>query len=53
MKKSIDVCIAIIDSDYKDKIGMALLNHPIEDFNVQARDRITQLTLEIFKTLAV
>ena len=34
-----------IDSDYRGEIGVILINHGDEDFEVQAGDKIAQLVL--------
>ena len=51
MKKFIDVGASVIDSDYRDEIGVALFQHSEEDFNVKVGDKIAQLILEKIKLL--
>ena len=40
----------VVDSDYQGEIKVVLFNHSVEDFKVQASDRIAQLILERIKT---
>ena len=53
VKKFIDMGAGVIDSDYRDEIGIVLFNHSAMDFPVQVGDKIAQLILEKIKTLAV
>ena len=53
VKKFIDVCAGVIDSDYRAQIGVTIFNHSAVEFPVQVGDRIAQLILEKIKTPAV
>ena len=46
----IDVGAGVVDSDFRGEIKVILFNHFVEDFPVQAGDRITQLILELIDT---
>ena len=46
----IDVGVGIVDSDFQGEIKVILFNHSMEDFLVQAGDRIAQLILEHIDT---
>lgn len=39
-------CTGILDSDYRDEVGVALINHGTEQFEVKRGDRIAQMILE-------
>ena len=43
----------VIDSDYRGEIGVLMLNHSAENFQVQVGDRIAQFILGKIKTLGV
>jgi dUTP pyrophosphatase len=45
-KKGIDVLAGVIDEDYRGEIGVILINHGSEDFNVLVGDRIAQMVFE-------
>ena len=42
----IDVGVGVVDLGYRGEIKVILFNHSVEDFKVQAGDRIAQLILE-------
>ena len=46
----IDVGASVVDSDFWGEIEVILFNHSVEDFPVQAGDRIAQLILERIDT---
>ena len=46
----IDVGAGVVDSDFRGEIKVILFNHSVEDFPVQASDRIAQLILERIDT---
>lgn len=46
LKKGIDVGAGVIDSDYRNAIGVILFNHSDEDFEVNVGDRIAQIIFE-------
>ena len=46
----IDVGAGVVDSDFRGEIKVILFNHFVEDFPVQAGDRIAQLILERIDT---
>ena len=46
----IDVGAGVVNSDFRGEIKVILFNHFVEDFPVQAGDRITQLILELIDT---
>ena len=50
IKKFIDVGAGVIDSDYRGKLGVILLNFGEEHFMVNMGDRIAQLIFEKIKT---
>ena len=50
IRNFIDVGAGVVDSDYRGEIKVILFNHSVEDFAVQAGDRIAQLILERIKT---
>ena len=50
IKNFIDVGAGIVDSDYQGKIKVVLFNHFVEDFTIQAGDRVAQLILERIET---
>ncbi len=39
-------CVGIIDSDFREEVGVALVNHGDNQFEVKRGDRIAQLVLE-------
>lgn len=45
-KYGIDVLAGVIDSDYRDELGVILLNTGKEDYTIQKGDRIAQLVVE-------
>lgn len=45
-KYSIDVFAGVIDSDYRDKIGVILYNASKKDFTVKKGDRVAQIIFE-------
>ena len=50
IKKSIDVVAGVVDRDYRGEIGVVLINHSDNDFEVNVGDRIAQMILEQIKT---
>ena len=44
-KSGIDVMAGVIDSDYRGEIGVILINHGDEDFQVNHGDRIAQMII--------
>ena len=50
IRNFINVGARVVDSDYRGEIKVVLFNHSVEDFNVQASDRIAQLILERIET---
>ena len=46
LKKGIDVGAGVIDSDYRNSIGVILFNHSDQPFEVNVGDRIAQLIFE-------
>ena len=46
----IDVGVGVVNSDFRGKIKVILFNHSVEDFPIQAGDRIAQLILERIDT---
>ena len=50
IRNFIDVGVEVLDSDYWGEIKVVLFNHSVEDFPVQAGDRIAQLILERIET---
>ena len=50
IKNFIDVGAGVVDSDYRGEVKVILSNHSVEDFPVQAGDRIAQLILERIET---
>ena len=46
LKRSIDVGAGVVDSDYRSEVGVILVNHGDQDFEVKMGDRIAQLILE-------
>ena len=49
-KKSIDVAAGVVDYDYRGNVGVILVNHADEPFEVKVGDRIAQLILEKIAT---
>jgi dUTP pyrophosphatase len=45
-KSGIDVLAGVIDNDYRDPIGVILINNGNNTFNVKSGDRIAQLIIE-------
>lgn len=45
-KKGINVGAGVVDSDYRNEIGVVLFNHSNENFTVNKGDRIAQLIFE-------
>lgn len=50
LKKGITTGAGVIDSDYRNSIGVILFNHSDEEFRVSKGDRIAQLILELIYT---
>lgn len=46
VKKGINVMAGVIDTDYRGKLGVVLVNHGYDSFEVSVGDRIAQLILE-------
>ena len=49
-KSGIDVMAGVIDSDYRGEIGVILINHGDEDFQVSHGDRIAQMIITPYVT---
>ena len=50
IRNFINVGVGVVDSDYQGEIKVVLFNHSVEDFKVQAGDRVAQLILERIET---
>ncbi|MCV6575237.1 MAG: dUTP diphosphatase, partial [Cohaesibacter sp.] len=50
LKKAIDVGAGVVDTDYRDELGVLLFNFSDSDFTVNLGDRIAQLIVEKIKT---
>ena len=50
LKKFIDVGAGVVDRDYRGDVGVVLLNHGDQEFQVKMGDRIAQLILEKIDT---
>jgi len=50
VKKAINVMAGVIDADYRGLLGIVLINHGKEAFDVKIGDRIAQLILERIAT---
>ena len=53
VKKSIDIGAGVVDEDYRDEIGVVLINNGNQHFTVKQSDRIAQLILEKVSTPSV
>ena len=51
-KYGIDVLAGVIDSDYRDDVGVILINHGSADYNVLVGDRIAQIVFHQYGSLA-
>ncbi len=49
-KKGIDVMAGVIDSDYRGEIGVILINHGDDDFQINHGDRIAQMIITPYHT---
>lgn len=49
-KSGIDVGAGVIDSDYRDEVGVILFNHGDREFHINIGDRIAQLILVKIET---
>lgn len=46
VNKGIDVLAGVVDSDYRGELGIVLINHSLDYFNISIGDKIAQLILE-------
>jgi len=46
IRHNISVNAGVIDSDYRGNIGICLVNHSNQDFNITAGDRCAQIIIE-------
>ena len=53
VNKGINVLAGVIDSDYRGKVGVVLINHAYDNFKIEVGDRICQLILEKCSMLEV
>lgn len=49
LKYGVDVMAGVIDSDYRDEIGVILINHGKEPLHIYTGDRIAQLVVVDFE----
>ena len=50
VKQGVNVLAGVIDSDYRGKVAVVLVNHGYDSFHVKEGDRIAQLILEKIST---
>jgi len=46
LKKGIDVLAGVVDASYRGELGVVLINHGLEPFDIVPGDRIAQLIIE-------